>query len=174
MLNYTTKELLVIDDNDDDWNLIDMMLRTVAPDMRVRRANGPEQALTLLTTQYVYQLPQLILQDWYMPTPAEGRQLLQTLKDPASIYRSIPVVVFSNSPLTDDVHAAYQLGCSSYIVKSYDPQQWQSLFDVWGEYWWKTAATPNRRWIISWFCNSTVMIFLLNTLTANGAFRDFS
>ncbi len=142
MPNSTINELLVIDDNDDEWEIIRRTLEQTVPGLKVVRANGGEQALSLLSTGFEYRLPKLILLDWYLPAPADGEQLLQTLKAPTSVYRSIPVVIFSHSGLKEDIYTAYEQGCSSYIVKAIDRDQWQESFKIMAEYWWRTATVP--------------------------------
>ena len=137
----------MIDDSDEDQELIQLALRQVMPDLELTRANGCEQALELLATRYSDRFPHLILLDWYLPGPADGSQLLQTLKDPASVYRSIPVVVLSHSDSPDDIQRAYDLGCASYIVKSATQQDWLTVFTVWEKYWWQTVTGPAiNRW----------------------------
>jgi len=63
--------------------------------------------------------PDLILLDLNMPR-MDGRELLSILKDEASEWKTIPVVVFSTSAALEDVVASYANHANAYVTKSLD------------------------------------------------------
>ena len=59
-----------------------------------------------------------------------------------SRYHYLPVVILSNSYTTEDILAAYNAGCSSYLVKPITLKDWLDLFAMIKTYWWDTATIP--------------------------------
>ncbi|GAB4024916.1 response regulator [Spirosoma koreense] len=143
-INYKHAKILIIEDNDDHWTLIKSALQQSLPEVTAVRANGPREALALLTDWVTqeWELPKLILQDLYLPNRADGWDLLKQIKAlPASCNR-IPLVMFSSSTEQSDIEDAYQYGVSSYLVKPIAFTDWVDYFNELRNYWWDTVTLP--------------------------------
>ena len=139
---HRKKKILVVDDRDDQWTLIRAAIASTMPDTEAVWISNPSQVLDYLEAQNVRQLPDLILLDLYLPGRTDGWQCLKAIKQ-SKVSRLLPVVIFSHSDSREDAKGSYDLGCSSYIVKSANPQQWPDYFTVLHNFWWQTATLPS-------------------------------
>lgn len=85
--------------------------------------------------------PDLILLDLNMPK-ISGREALETLKQDADLSR-IPVVVLTTSEQEADILRSYDLGCSSYITKPVDIDQFIIAVRNLGRYWFEVVTLPH-------------------------------
>ena len=136
-----TKKILVVDDQDDQWTLIRAAIASSMPDTQAVWVNNSDQAVAYLQAQPELQLPNLILLDLYLPGRADGWRCLEAIKQ-SKLARLLPIVIFSQSDSKEDIKRSYDLGCSSYVVKSANPQQWSDYFTVLHNFWWQTATLP--------------------------------
>lgn len=139
---HRKKKILVVDDHDDQWILIQAVIASTMPDTEAVWINDPSQVMDYLQAQNERQLPDLILLDLYLPGRTDGWQCLKAIKQ-SKVSRLLPVVIFSHSDSREDAKGSYDLGCSSYIVKSASPQQWPDYFTVLHNFWWQTATLPS-------------------------------
>jgi CheY-like chemotaxis protein len=63
-----------------------------------------------------YPLPQLIFLDVKMPK-RDGHQVLQWIRDQVQ-FRHLPVIMLTGSKELSDINRAYQLGVTSYLLKT--------------------------------------------------------
>ncbi|SOD89988.1 response regulator [Spirosoma fluviale] len=142
--NFNLAKVLVIDDSDDHWHLIQKALKTCLPEVASVRAASPQQALTLLKeweTQE-WELPKQILLDLYLPDRKDGWGILQQIKAMPAPLNQIPIVMLSSSTDNYDILEAYQLGVSSYLVKPGSYDEWLAYFQELRAYWWETTTLP--------------------------------
>ncbi len=85
-------------------------------------------------------LPELILLDLNMPR-MDGREALAAIKQDAKL-RRIPVVVLTTSDAEEDVARSYDLGASSFIVKSTTFEGLVQSMEVVSAYWSKIVKLP--------------------------------
>ncbi|SOD90492.1 response regulator [Spirosoma fluviale] len=137
------KKILVVDDRDDQWTLIRAAMASSMPDTEAVWVRNPNQALDYLHAQSERQLPNLILLDLYLPGRDDGWQCLEAIKQ-SKVSHLLPIVIFSHSDLKEDVKGSYDLGCSSYLVKSSDPRQWLDYFTVLHNFWWQISTLPPK------------------------------
>jgi two-component system response regulator len=77
--------------------------------------------------------PRLVLLDIKLPL-VDGIDVLRTIKnDPRT--KHVPVVMLTSSAEDRDLHACYELGANSYIVKPVDMEQFLSAVQNIGLYW---------------------------------------
>lgn len=136
--------VLVIEDNNDHWQLIDKAIEQYLPGVATRLASTAQQAMALLTEwcQQEWELPKLILLDLYLPQRQDGYSLIRQIKSlPASVSR-IPIVTYSSSNRQEDILQAYQLGTSAYVIKPALYHEWNHIFMDLKEYWWNTVNLP--------------------------------
>lgn len=147
--NFSHASLLVVEDNEDHWQLIRMGLEKALPEVEpVWAANG-DQALTHLNGCLLRgnDLPKLILLDLYLPKREDGWHLLEELKESGSSFRQIPVVILSYSCTPEDITASYLYGSTSYVTKPTDRQAWIEYTQNLRAYWWETVTLPSDRYL---------------------------
>ena len=132
-------DILLVDDNPDDVDLTLFALREHNLAGRTKLVRDGAEALDFVFCTGAYQhrnvedRPRLILLDLKLPK-IDGLEVLRHLKsDPRT--RSIPVVVLTTSRQARDIHASYQAGVNSYIVKSVDFDQFSETTRQLGQYW---------------------------------------
>ena len=142
--NFRRAKLLAIEDNDDQWLLIQKALTEILPEITTVRVSTPAQALALLEEWQTqeWEIPKLILLDLYLPQNSDGWDLLQQIKKMPPPFNRIPIVMLSSSMSKTDIRTAYELGISSYLVKPVDFQEWLSYFRELRIYWWETVTLP--------------------------------
>ena len=100
------KTILCVDDDDDDRDLIDGVIKEIDDSYKVLKASNGEEALGLLSSAEA--LPCLILLDINMPVMS-GKETLKRLKQDQG-YSNIPVVVFTTSSNPSDEAFFSQFG----------------------------------------------------------------
>lgn len=148
--NWKHGKVLVIEDSADHMVLIENAMRYCLPTVELVSVDTPDKALTLLNawSTQEWELPKLILQDLYLPTKADGWNLLRQIKTMSLASRQIPVVVLSSSNSRTDIEEAYQFGSTLYIVKPFDFAGWLRYFQALRTYWWETATLPPMQFIL--------------------------
>ncbi|MBN8823512.1 MULTISPECIES: response regulator [unclassified Spirosoma] len=142
--NFKRAKVLVIDDSSDHWLLIKKAMQHCLPEVTLVHVSSVQETLELLqewNTQE-WELPQLILQDLYLPTREAGWQLLNQIKAMSTTVSLIPLIMFSSSNDHLDVEEAYHAGVSSYLVKPIDYTDWVAYFNELRAYWWETVTLP--------------------------------
>ncbi|MCX6219109.1 response regulator [Spirosoma sp.] len=135
--------MMVVEDQVDAWLLLKGALRRTLPHvLTVDASNGPT-ALSYLHGCLVERrpLPRMILMDLYMPALEDGLKLLHTLKEPASAYSHLPVVVMSSSTDPHDRQHVTQRG-SSYLTKPLSYSDWDSFLASIDHHWNESLTIP--------------------------------
>ncbi|WP_338869955.1 response regulator [Spirosoma sp. SC4-14] len=142
--NFNRANVLIIDDNPDQWVLIEKAMQRSLPEINLHWAKSPEQTLSLLNEWSIqeWDMPKLILLDLYLPERQDGWQLLDQIKGMSSPCRQIPVVMLSNSNNPADIAESYRRGSSSYMVKPVKNDEWLKYFQELRSYWWETVTLP--------------------------------
>jgi len=142
--NFNNARLLIIEDNlDHGLIMIDSMSQCL-PEVKPILVSTEEEALTYLNrcSTEEWALPKLILLDLYLPNRQNGWRLLEQIKAMPAAMSKIPVVLLSQSTEKNDIHEAYQRGCSSYLVKPRLSTDWLQQFQSLRTYWWETVTLP--------------------------------
>jgi CheY-like chemotaxis protein len=147
--NETTKRVVILlaEDDPGDQELTRRALQddVVRSDLRI--VGDGEELLDYLFRRGEYEDPQksprpdLILLDLNMPK-VNGREALGELKQDAELSR-IPVVVLTTSEQEADILRSYDLGCSSYIQKPVDIDQFITAVRKLGSYWFEVVTLPH-------------------------------
>jgi len=107
-------ELMLVDDASDQIYLVQMLLKTINPDIKIVAASNGDDAIKLLNDDS-RPLPRVVLLDLKLAGKT-GLEVLRELKNNPRLKR-IPVCMFSNSNLEADVCEAYELGANFYFRK---------------------------------------------------------
>ncbi|GAB3548947.1 response regulator [Spirosoma fluminis] len=147
--NFNHASILVIDDNSDQWHLIEKALEQFLPEVQVIWFSTAEEAWHYLNdcTLQGNDLPKLILLDLYLPNRQDGWELLKELKDPASSFKQVPVIVLSYSNDPQDITKSYYHGSTSYLTKPDTSQAWIDFGKNLRTYWWETVTLPSDRFM---------------------------
>jgi CheY-like chemotaxis protein len=126
VMTNTYPPLLLVEDNPLDVDLTLRAFRRRKLANPVLIARDGEEALAWIPRWESGEIqPAVILLDLNLPR-IDGLTVLRTLKAHA-VLRRIPVVVLTTSKEDRDIHAAYDLGANSYIVK---PVDFNNFMDV--------------------------------------------
>ncbi len=118
--------ILLVEDNMLDLDLTLRAFKSQKLDNPILIARDGEEALAFVEKwEKGEPRPVVILLDLKMPK-VNGLEVLKVLKNHQQ-FKTIPVVVLTTSSEHSDVHAAYQLGANSYIVK---PVDFEKFLDV--------------------------------------------
>lgn len=146
MGEHKTPAILVIEDNDDDFEATERALcRGAATDVAVQRCHDGLEAWEFLKATGRYATdpqpcPALVLLDLNMPG-LDGRRLLARIKGDEALCH-IPVVVMTTSEDQKDVRQCYRTGANTYLRK---PLAWSSFAEAMQSlrsYWFQTATLP--------------------------------
>ncbi|GAB3894799.1 response regulator [Spirosoma agri] len=142
--NFSQAKVLIVEDNPDQWFLIQHAMQQCLGEVTPHRAETTQQALDLLNQwQYAeWEQPKLILLDLYVPRNSDGWQLLESIKAMPAPLSHIPIVMFSSSSDRSDIVKGYELGISSYLVKPSKVEDWLNFFQRLRLFWWETATLP--------------------------------
>ncbi|MFC4424747.1 response regulator [Deinococcus navajonensis] len=105
---------LLIDDNPEDRLLAEEAFEQLCPACTLTCVGSGREAIALLRTEGFE--PDVVLLDVNMPG-MDGFETLQRLKSDDRLSR-IPVVMLTTSQASQDIHRAYSLFASSYLVKA--------------------------------------------------------
>jgi CheY-like chemotaxis protein len=132
------KEILLVEDSDNDVELTTEALRSIGLVNRIVVARDGAEAL-----DYFYKrggfadrlggLPVVVLLDLKLPK-VSGLEVLKALKSDAR-FSSTPVVVLTSSREERDLVDGYRLGVNAFVVKPVDFQQFMASVHQLGCFW---------------------------------------
>lgn len=132
--------VLVVEDNDDDYEIIAEGLGAVVASRQIHRAVNGDACLELLLESGRPVEPVLIVLD-LQTYGTDGREVLARLRTTAR-YRSTPVVVLTSSRNGKDVAFCYANACNAYHVKPLDGREFRGLVRAVADYWFCRAVVP--------------------------------
>ena len=130
--------ILLIEDSPGEYELFRQALAKARLDVALFVEHDTEAALHFLKNRQG--LPCLILLDWHL-RHQHGDIFLKQLRSQAR-FAAIPVVIFTTSDETSDLHTAYANGANGYVVK---PGTFDELVDCVRDlcrYWIDLNRTP--------------------------------
>ncbi len=138
--------ILVVEDNDEDFDMLQMTFQGAAIPNPLYRCSEGEEALEFLhqTGRYAdadkAPRPGLILLDLNL-AGLDGRQVLDHVKNHEYL-KSIPVLVFSTSDNPKDVQSAYANGASGYLLKPVDLPRFERMIQLFKDFWLDYIVMP--------------------------------
>ncbi|RYF74405.1 MAG: response regulator, partial [Cytophagaceae bacterium] len=145
--NFKRARILVVEDNDDYWVLIQRAMLQMMPEVIPVRASSRDQAHDLLSewSRDEWNMPKLVLLDLYLPERNQGWQVLSDIRGLTAPFNQVPVVMLSSSSVQADISEAYRRGSSSYLIKPTVFTEWLDYFKQLRTYWWETVTLPPMR-----------------------------
>ncbi len=135
--------LLIVEDNDEDYDAIVRAFARLGGEIVIRRASDADEALEALQESAPPSddpLPAVVLLDLNLPG-SDGREVLVEVKSTDRL-KKLPIVVFSASANAKTIAECYKQGASGYLVKPMDFERLESLLRALKEYWIDTVKLP--------------------------------
>jgi len=135
------QKILLVEDNDDDYDLTLRAFRKVGLNILIERARDGVEALDYLndsTRNNV--LPNVVLLDLNLPQISGHEVLRQIRANPRT--RRLPVVILTTSREYDDLTRSYDLGANSCIRKPVDFTEFMETVQSVTTYWLELNQTP--------------------------------
>ena len=135
----TRKTILIAEDSDDDFFLLDRACLKAGINVRFMQVKDGEEAINYLAgkSQFAdraaYPFPGLFLLDLKMPK-ANGFAVLEWLQRQPGLRRLI-VAVLTSSTAPTDINRAYDLGVNSYLAKPSSASGYVELAEKLRAYW---------------------------------------
>ena len=121
-MSWESRLLLVAEDNDDDYFLLDRAMKKVGFSNPVRRVKNGQEAIQYLSgaspysDRVAYPFPYLLLLDLKMPI-RHGFDVLKWIRHHEGT-KFLPTVIFSSSQQKNDIQNGYELGANGFVSKS--------------------------------------------------------
>ena len=141
-----THPLLVVEDSDEDFVVLNRLMQHMAVQNPVYRCTDGDEVLDFLYHEGSYQNPDLaprpsvMLLDLNLPG-TDGREVLEQLKQDTQLQK-IPVVIFTTSKNPQDIEFCYRHGANGYLIKPMDLEQLQTSVQAFVDYWLSTNISP--------------------------------
>ncbi|MBW4558489.1 MAG: response regulator [Trichormus sp. ATA11-4-KO1] len=138
--------LLVVEDSNEDFRMLQRLMRRMAVQNPIHRCTNGDEVLELLYQKgsahnpKATLRPSVILLDLNLPG-IDGRDILERLKQDRS-FREIPIVVFTTSSNPKDVELCYQKGANGYLVKPMDAEELKKTIQAFVDYWLEANTPP--------------------------------
>ncbi len=138
--------LLVVEDSNEDFRMLERLMRRMAVQNPIYRCTNGDEVLEFLykessnANSRATLRPSVILLDLNLPG-IDGRDILERLKQDIS-FREIPIVVFTTSSNPRDIELCYQKGANGYLVKPMDAQGLRKTIQAFVDYWLETNTPP--------------------------------
>jgi two-component system, chemotaxis family, response regulator Rcp1 len=143
MAQVKSRNILLVEDNDDDVELTNLAFRKSLIPNRLHVVKDGIEGLAYLQREGEYAKaprPDLILLDLNMPR-MDGRELLSWVKSNAQL-KKIPVIVLTTSESEADVARAYDLHANAYMVKPVDFTRFADVTRCLTDYWFALVRLP--------------------------------
>jgi CheY-like chemotaxis protein len=132
------REILVVDDNDNDVELMLLGLRVLNLANEIVVVRDGAEGLDYLYKRGRYadrhgDAPLFVLLDLHMPR-MDGIEMLAELRADEDM-RALPVIIMSSSKEDPDLRRCYSLGINAYVVKPVDFDQFSRTVTQMGVFW---------------------------------------
>lgn len=138
-MTITPKTVLYAEDDENDLFLMERAFDRLKIANTLRNVPDGKAAIAYLSGETPYEnraenpFPSLVLLDLSLPG-RHGLEVLKWIKSQPPL-ASLPVVVLTSSNQERDVHRAYLLGASGYLIKPGDPNQLLRIVKSLQDYW---------------------------------------
>jgi CheY-like chemotaxis protein len=139
-------EVLLAEDNENDVELTRQGFKRCKLLLNLHHVKDGVECMAFLRKQGKYTTaptPDLLLLDMNMPL-MDGREVLVEMVADETL-NAIPIVVLTTSSQDEEILKMYKLGCSSYIVKPVDFDQFLDVVRSIAEYWFTIVVLPATR-----------------------------
>lgn len=140
MSKIDIKNILVVEDNEDHYEIIEFHLEMLKQDIQIKHCKDGQEAIELSNSSGSA-VPDLILLDMNLPKYS-GIEVLQKIKDNQS-WSHVPIVMFTTSGSETDIRNAFENGVNSYIQKPIEPEGMKKVLKNILDYWEENESIRN-------------------------------
>lgn len=143
-LNYQQATLLVVEDSEEQWAILQFPLRKTFPDVTIYRTASRRATVSHIQEGLAgrISLPKLILQDLYLPRKEDGLRLLEDMRALLTDQQHVPILVQSSSVDPGDIREVYCHRASYYLVKPTTINGWLNQCQAIRQFWWEQGVLP--------------------------------
>jgi CheY-like chemotaxis protein len=135
------KEVILVEDNDEDAELITMAIGELELPLSIKRARDGVEAMQLLRLKRAsIGNTAVVLLDIKLPRMNGIEVLLQMKAD--DVMKNIPVVMLTSSREKSDVLRCYHCGANAYVVKPVDFREFLEALRCTGRFWCAVNEMP--------------------------------
>jgi CheY-like chemotaxis protein len=117
----SNKVVLLIDDDEDDFDLFSNALHEIAPEFKAMLVTKGDNIIEYFESLDEQDIPCLVITDLNLP-PSNGFEVIAMLKQDQR-FSHLPVVVYSNSANPRDIVKAKEAGATAYVHKAASIEQ---------------------------------------------------
>lgn len=139
------RQLLIVDDNPADIGLAREALKQCAPGCQLNSVEDGVEALAFLERRDKYKAaprPDLVILDLNLPKRG-GLAVLAAMRAGPAL-RTIPVIIFSTSQLSNDIVRSYELGANCYVCKPGNLAEFFAAMKAIEQFWFGAVTLPPR------------------------------
>lgn len=140
------RNLLIVEDSDDDYEAIERIVIKVNAENYIHRCKTAKDALDYLQKKGPYENANdvkdidIMFLDLNMPG-MDGRDLLRIIRKD-SCYKTLPVLVMTNSDYKKDIEECYEIGANCYVKKPIEYDDFKFAYSHLAEFWLNAAQLP--------------------------------
>ena len=138
--------ILFVEDDDDDFSLIQDAIAEVNIEGCIKRVKDGEEFLNYLLhispfeSLENYPLPDIIFLDLNLPK-IDGREALKQINATPEL-KKIPIIILTTSNSPQDIEVTYKYGANSYVQKPSSYNSLVAMFKTMKSYWLEIAELP--------------------------------
>jgi CheY-like chemotaxis protein len=138
--------LLVVEDSNEDFRMLQRLMRRMSVQNPIYRCTNGDEALDFLYQEGNFNNPEtaprpsVILLDLNLPG-IDGREILEKLKKDGS-FKEIPIIVFTTSSNPKDIELCYKKGANGYLIKPMNFEELQKTVQAFVNYWLEVNTPP--------------------------------
>ena len=126
MVEVENSQILYVEDNDDDFEILNIVFQKLKHLGSLIRANDTNSAKAYLNEAAASgKLPELILVDLNLGEE-KGTELIQFIRSQQD-FRPIPVIAVSGCYVFKDLDESFQTGANLFLIKPTDLRGWTDL-----------------------------------------------
>ncbi len=139
------RPLLVIEDSDDDFAILESCLRTAGVSNQLIRCSTGDEIHTFLEDVQsvgVGQRPVFVFLDLNLPG-THGHDVLRQLKRHPTL-KTTPVVILTTSAQPSDIEEAYRNGAGGFLTKPVELDKFEEMVQQVADYWFSCVQLPEN------------------------------
>ena len=147
MVNSAAFSILLVEDNDEDYDIIRWALKRLSISTPVHRCVDGDEALDFLYHRGTYAQPDssprptLVLLDLSLKA-IDGFEVLARIKQDAEL-RMIPIIIWTSTSDPKDIEISFKQGANSYMLKPMNLNKLLEAVELLNQYWFGVAVLPN-------------------------------
>jgi CheY-like chemotaxis protein len=144
MPDHSNHPLLVIEDSNEDFKMLQRLMRRMEVQNPIYRCTSGDDALEFLSgvqNSGDAPRPSVILLDLNLPG-MDGRSVLEQLKQDQNL-KEIPIVIFTTSSNPQDITFCYRQGANGYLIKPMNVSELQKMVQAFVEFWLDANTPPS-------------------------------